>query len=250
MASSSEKIGYKVLERVKKNITFVYPYFEPTITGTPYVLTNDTNVFSVDTTMHGVNWFDIEEVQTTNSSNTYNNHTLTITNVTDDVTATVISTGPTSSEESKAFLLNSSYSDRTLTLTALQDFELSFLNEQYPNWKKEIIVINRASSSITINHTGAALQLAYFDGSGTQQETTTEFTDDFCAQVGDALDYAHGYRPDPVNYPDWWVYPTTRIFRITVDDQYRGYNRLRLKYKDWSSTAQTVSWSDYIAYMY
>lgn len=94
MSSSTFKYG-KVDKRIKKNITFTIPYFsETTITGNNYVLTNDTNVFVINLATSR----SVEEITVTNCTYTYNStsKTLTIENVTGDVTVQIIIVGDTS----------------------------------------------------------------------------------------------------------------------------------------------------------
>lgn len=94
MSSSTYKYG-KVDKRIKKNITFTIPYFSgTTITGNNYVLTNDTNFFTINL----ASYRSVESITVTNCTYTYTSvtKTLTIKNVTGDVQVEIIIVGDTS----------------------------------------------------------------------------------------------------------------------------------------------------------
>lgn len=93
MSSSTFKYG-KTNKRIKKNITFTLPYFSgTTITGNDYVLTNDTNVFIINL----ASYRSVESITVTNCTYTYTSSTktLTIENVTGDVTVRIVIVGST-----------------------------------------------------------------------------------------------------------------------------------------------------------
>ena len=95
MASVDYIIGYQVHARVKKTITWNILYFpdEVTVTGNDYVLTYETNTFTLTANAT----FTIENVTGTNCTTSFNSSTglLTITNVTGNVTITVTVAGTT-----------------------------------------------------------------------------------------------------------------------------------------------------------
>lgn len=95
MASKNYSIGYQVHARVKKTITWNIPYFqnELTISGNDYVLTYETNTFTLTPNAT----FTIETVTATNCTSSFNSSTgvLTLTNVTGNVAITVTIAGTT-----------------------------------------------------------------------------------------------------------------------------------------------------------
>lgn len=77
-------VGYTPIRKTKVNITFIYysSYFQPSITGPDYILTNDTAEFTLDSTD-----MIIEKITATNCTSNFDSTTnkLTITNPTNNV---------------------------------------------------------------------------------------------------------------------------------------------------------------------
>ena len=88
MSTQVRSLAYNYIKRIRYNITFSYynASVAPAIIGGSYVYTNESNVFNVDTTT-----FDVDSITTTNATGVYDstNKTITITNITGDVTVLV-----------------------------------------------------------------------------------------------------------------------------------------------------------------
>lgn len=112
-----------------------------------------------------------------------------------------------------------------VSYVSLYDWEIAWLDENFPNWREEIIIITRTRPYERPTYT---VQFAYFNSSGTQLFTSSKVSGLY--QLGDIQGPTSG---DTTAY--------TRAWYVSSNLRYNGYNRIRI---EWQKS--TTDWSNYV----